>query len=705
MTTATVQEIETLSTNGEADAIRSFELALGDTKVHVCSVGASILKYLLHEHDEFQDIVLGYPHGEALHQTQNPYYFQAVVGRVANRIRHGRFSLNQKTYDLAINNPPNHLHGGLRGFSHRIWQVESIGVLEQHSWCGIPYVRFSLDSTDGDQGYPGHVHVSATYSLRPSISGAGSTVRLEVRAYLMEGSELCTPINLAQHSYFNLAPESASEDGILNHSIQLESDFYTPLDSDSIPTKEVHPVKGHPVMDLSSQPRQLRDILTAVGTTMMNLPATQVDADLRSRRPAAPYGVDHNFVVRKQSGVPLAKVATLACGSRRLHVHSSAPGVQVYTGNYLGGDDVVETAQKQAYRKWSGICLETQYFPDSINDDTSEDGDFAQGRCPILTPSNPDYEHVVEYTVEFDSDPTESIGSDTNNRKFSSIDAMWRAQNLNTWYQQSLDYYDDHCPSTVDGVLGGMGEVSHSDLEGSRRFLNDLGWSMAGTACECGAGIGRVTKGLLLDLFPRCDLVESCSRLLSAAPDYIGNESYRCRFFCTQLQNWQPQKRKYCKYYSSSERCHLDQACSTRTPFHSSDLDPVDRNLSDRCRSRHFLEALRRGIGSRRLDSAQRKHMLARNLCCGRGRCKFDPEHLVLAQFDIPGRSTYHSRALAGGLSTRYFSGAHVGVAADSMVMYDHCFQPSVSLTNHASVAFNPIFIIVHEPKVGAVIS
>ena len=596
--TATIQEIETVSLEGETNDIRSFELSVtfqgddnnsGDepchstttTKVHVCSLGASILKLLVQDNDNdeelsFHDVVLGYPTGTDMYSSRNPYYFQAVVGRVANRIQHGKFSLrNEETnlthdYQLEINNPPNHLHGGVKGFSHRVWKVEKTGIVHHDAWCQIPYVQFTLDSENGDQGYPGHVLISATYSLRPSIrSRTECTLRLELRAHLKPGEQLCTPINLAQHSYFNLAPNDvAAVDGILSHSIQLESDAYTPVDCHSIPTKDILPIQDHPVMDLSSEPRLLKDVLRSVGIREMNLPATQVDDELNSRQSKTPYGIDHNFVVRRQPAVPLPKVATLAWNTRTLNVYSTVPGVQVYTANYLGGNSgsidsenssvgdatTATSQQKHEYRRWSGICLETQHFPDSIKHarNTLGTGGFAVGKCPILTSREPDYEHVVEYGIDFHSSHfSEKIGSDTSGRTFTSIEEMWGAQDLKSWYRRSSDYYEENCPSTVDGVLGGLGELSDIDLAGSRDFLlKNLGLSLSssvGTACECGAGIGRVTKGLLLDFCQRCDVVESCSRLVTAAPDYIGHESNRCRFFCTELQHWQPQQGKYSK--------------------------------------------------------------------------------------------------------------------------------------------------------------
>jgi protein N-terminal methyltransferase len=141
-------------------------------------------------------------------------------------------------------------------------------------------------------------------------------------------------------------------------------------------------------------------------------------------------------------------------------------------------------------------------------------------------------------------------GSDTDGNEFTSIEKMWASQDLSTWYDRAKDWYEDSCLPTVDGVLGGIGYISDIDLEGSRNFLKKLKLPQVNNnslslACECGAGIGRVTKGLLLDFFDRCDLVESSSRLLSAAPDYIGGTlSSKCRFYCSELQNWEPGREK-----------------------------------------------------------------------------------------------------------------------------------------------------------------
>lgn len=558
-TKAQVSELDAarVTEAGETQDIRRFELQSGDgtVKVQVCSLGASIIQYLVYDSNTQQhdDIVLGFKDPSVMYASQNPVYFGSVVGRVANRIQAGTFHLNGQIYELDVNNPPNHLHGGPQGFSHKIWTMEKFGVIDNDSSSMIPFVRFSLDSLDGDQGYPGGVRVTATYSLRPSPSQNGTILRLELNAHLLDACDLATPINLAQHSYFNLAPSPKRSDGILGHKLLLQSDYYTSVDSVSIPTGDLVALSDDATMDFSSKPRLVKDAIRDYGRRAMDLTNECVEADLKTRSPETPYGIDHNYVVRQQPCSPLSKVATLSYKTRTLTVHANVPGVQVYTANYLGGDDNdmgTSNGHKEHYKRWSGICLETQHFPDSIAESAAElkSTEFAQGKCPILTPQNRDYQHIVEYTVDHTNANAINHGSDTEGRKFDSIDSMWAAQNLSTWYRQSLDYYEENCPSTVDGVLGNLGFLSDGDIRGSRTFLDTLDMQSIlkdGTACECGAGIGRVTKGLLLDVCRRCDVIESSSRLLSAAPDYIGSEAHRCRFFCSELQNWKAQSAKY----------------------------------------------------------------------------------------------------------------------------------------------------------------
>ena len=167
-------------------------------------------------------------------------------------------------------------------------------------------------------------------------------------------------------------------------------------------------------------------------------------------------------------------------------------------------------------------------------------------------------------------------GSDSEGRSYATIGDMWNAEGIregapnSSWYQRAADYYEDNCPASVDGVLGGFASISELDLEGSRNFLQSiqkerpsLEWS-AGAGCECGAGIGRVTKGLLLPLgVKRCDLVESSSRLLSEAPKYIGEPGANlCRYYCTGLQNWIPPKHNYTIIWIQWVFCYLtDEDC------------------------------------------------------------------------------------------------------------------------------------------------
>ena len=486
---------------------------------------------------------------------------------MANRIAEGKFSLGDKSYSLFTNDPPNSLHGGKVGISHKIWDAKVV-----HDGSAV---QFSLFSPDGDEGFPGSVIIRATYSLRPSFSSSGVLLQLDMSAELVqpEGSENCgtlpdTPINLANHSYFNLGDH---ENGILDHSLRLESDSYTPLDENSIPTREVRPLSEDPVMDFR-QDTILRDALEDYGVIKMGLTEEQSTNNLANRNASSlptPYGFDHNYVVRRQPGLSLPVVGSVTFRSRNLTMYSDAPGVQIYTSNYLGHGENSSPAHlcKGPHKPWSAICLETQHFPDSISTEKkpSQGGKkFWAGRCPILSESKPTYHQTMVMRLEVDFPDSESayIGSDTEGKRYSSIEEMWADQDLSTWYTRAKGWYENNCDTTVDGVLGGIGHISGKDLDGSRAFLNTLELpSIDGkpsVACECGAGIGRVTKGLLLDFADRSDLVESSSRLLFSAPDYIGDRrSHKCRFYCNELQNWQPGANKYSVIWIQWALCYL----------------------------------------------------------------------------------------------------------------------------------------------------
>lgn len=531
------------------------------------------------------DIVAGYKDAKTYYDTGNSPYFNAIVGRVCNRIKEGNFSLtddddNDNEYSIFVNNEPNALHGGKIGFSHKFWDAQIINDGSA--------VEFSLLSPDGDQGFPGSIIITATYSLRPSFSSSGVMLQLDMNAKLLEPEEneenekqQLAPINLSNHSYFNLGD---SNNGILDHRLKLESDAYTPVDEKMIPTRQVQSLDSDIVMDFREE-RTLRDALDEYGIIKMGLTEQESDENLTKRNFSSisiPYGIDHNYIVRNQPGMSLPKVGSVTFGRRNLSIYSDAPGVQIYTANYLGDstNSSSERVCKETYGPWNAICLETQYFPDSIcNTDSSKittssslssgDKEFWAGKCPILSRTKPTYKHTVVYRLEMDYPNTEIAynGSDTERKTYTSIEDMWNDQDLSTWYARAQDWYEENCSTTIDGVLGGIGHISDVDLKGSRDFLleilklSPLKESKSGVkklACECGAGIGRVTKGLLLDFADRCDLVESSSRLLGAAPDHVGvNQSHKCRFFCSVLQDWQPGVNKYSIIWIQWTLCYL----------------------------------------------------------------------------------------------------------------------------------------------------
>ena len=516
------------------------------------------------------DIVAGYKDAKTFHDTGNPHWFNAIVGRVSNRIAGGKFSLGDKSYSIFPNEPPNSLHGGEIGVSHQIWDAAII-----HDDTAV---RFTLQSPDGDQGFPGSVTITATYSLRPSFSSLGVVLQLDTSAELdvqtdgdstKGGTKAETPINLANHSYFNLGDH---HNGILDHSLRLESDSYAPVDEHFMPTREIRSINDDPVMDFRRE-RTLRNALERYGVVKQGLTEEKSSKNLAQREYSSlstPYGFDHNYVVRKQLGMALPLVGAVAYGPRNLVVYSDAPGVQVYTSNNLGNSKESSSAEfcKHTYGPWEAICLETQHFPDSIcakKDIPKGNRDFWAGRCPILSESQPVYHQTMLVRLEVDQSASAAAysGSDTIGRRYASIEEMWKAQDLSTWYTRAKGWYEDNCDTTIDGVLGGIGHISGRDLEGSRAFLNQLELplmpeSNLSLACECGAGIGRVTKGLLLDVADRCDLVESSSRLLFSAPDHLGDhQSQKCRFFCTELQDWVPGANRYSIIWIQWTLCYL----------------------------------------------------------------------------------------------------------------------------------------------------
>jgi len=269
------------------------------------------------------DILLGFDTLDGYVRHNSPY-FGAIVGRCANRIAHGRFRLDGKEYRLATNNGPHHLHGGSKGFDKACWHAET-------SPGGSPSVKFTHLSPDGDEGYPGNLAVTVVYTLTDD-----NALTIDYTAT----TDQVTPINLSNHAYFNLAGPGT----ILGHELLTTSKRYVPVNDSFIPTGELKSVAGTP-MDFTAS--------TPIGQRI-----DQVTGD--------PGGYDHTFVLEHEAGnhTLAARVFEPQSG-RVLEVHTTEPGVQFYTGNFLDGSVVGKNGR--VYHKHTGFCLETQHFPDSVN--------------------------------------------------------------------------------------------------------------------------------------------------------------------------------------------------------------------------------------------------------------------------------------------------------------------------------------------------
>ncbi|HEY2805807.1 MAG TPA: aldose epimerase family protein [Gemmatimonadales bacterium] len=297
--------------------------------MHVITWGAIITAIRVPDRaGHMGDIVLGF---DSLSGYLNGSpYIGAIVGRYANRIAKGRFTLDGHSYQLPVNNGPNSLHGGLQGFDKVVWNA---APFESDTGAGLVLTH---TSPDGDNGYPGRVDVQVRYTLNDHN---------ELIIEYLATTNKATPLNLSQHSYFNLTGDAHRD--ILDHVLRLDAGHFTPVDSTLIPTGDLPSVAGTP-FDFRTA--------TAIGARI-----DRPDEQLRFG-----HGYDHNFVVdRNGAGVQhVARVVEPASG-RTLDVLSDQPGVQFYSGNFLDG--TLRGKGGRVYQRRFGFCLETQHFPDSPN--------------------------------------------------------------------------------------------------------------------------------------------------------------------------------------------------------------------------------------------------------------------------------------------------------------------------------------------------
>ncbi|MDT5271475.1 MAG: aldose 1-epimerase [Acidobacteriota bacterium] len=313
---------------GEAVEIYTLRNSRG-AEARVMTYGATLVSLKVPDRaGRFDDVLLGFD--QLGTYEEDTHYIGQVIGRYANRIARGRFTLGGVEYKLATNNNGNHLHGGLRGFDKVVWKARPLNA-KTGSAVEMTYV-----SKDGEENYPGTMTVKVIYTLTEA-----NELRLEYSAT----TDKDTVVNLTNHAYFNLAGQGAGD--ILGHLLTINADRFTPTDAGAIPTGELRAVRGTP-FDFKRA--------TAIGARI-----NQDEEQLKFGN-----GYDHNFVVNGRAGVlRLAARASEPTTGRVMEVWTTQPGVQLYTGNYLEG--TADGKGGKPYRNRYGLCLETQHFPDSPN--------------------------------------------------------------------------------------------------------------------------------------------------------------------------------------------------------------------------------------------------------------------------------------------------------------------------------------------------
>ncbi len=310
---------------GEADGKQVFLFTLTNkngVQVKITNYGGIVTSWIAPDKNGAKSsIVLGFDSLSGY--LAKPPYFGALIGRYGNRIANGKFKIGDSTYTLATNNGKNALHGGLKGFDKQVWDASMAD--------SVAALTLNYTSKDGEEGYPGNLKVTVVYTLSDD-----NELGIEYTAE----TDKPTPVNLTNHSYFNLT--GSVDNTILGNVLKLEADQYTPVDTTLIPTGKLVAVKGTP-FDFTSP--------TAIGARIDKVPG----------------GYDHNFVLNSKDGsFKLAATLTDSISGRKLEVFTTEPGIQFYTGNFLNGS--IKTSDGKAINKNAALCLETQHFPDSPNE-------------------------------------------------------------------------------------------------------------------------------------------------------------------------------------------------------------------------------------------------------------------------------------------------------------------------------------------------
>ena len=302
----------------------------GGMEVAISNYGATVVSLKVPDREgRTQDVVLGYSSLDGYLSARNQY-LGATIGRYANRIARGRFTLNGRQYQVPINNGPNSLHGGSRGFDKRIWSVEKSTDPARRQ------LKLDRLSADGEEGFPGNLRVDVRFSLSDQ-----NELRIDYGAT----TDKDTVLNLTNHAYFNLAGEGSGD--ILQHQLLLRASYFTPVDPTLIPTGELRSV--------ADTPFDFREA-TAIGAS--------IERNTEQLQRAGGY--DHNFVLDGSDGkLVLAARVTEPSSGRVLEVLTTEPGIQFYSGNFLDGTMTGKGGKEYSFR--SGFSLETQHFPDSPN--------------------------------------------------------------------------------------------------------------------------------------------------------------------------------------------------------------------------------------------------------------------------------------------------------------------------------------------------